>query len=500
MSSSEILWYCCNCRWASPAMLSELYPTCVSCGHETCSDCIHGTNQPTEKKKNRDTKNNEALQSRASSPPVRNTAADLYLPLSKGMPTDLAHSSQNVTEIGLIECSPRSCQWDNFDPSDLVSTVNQDTFTAGLFNTESSFDLGDSLTYQFDLSSGSYPLQDKWSVDMPSDDTIAPLPQLQLDTGSAEAYADESGLEVHKLGASCNYSYSIEPQILKSSFLDGVNLANDSQLLNKLIPNNPQYSTSWTSHPDRQATESYPQDTLIYAPTPRIVNPPHLASKTGPMEYQVEAFSSPKSRRSNSSCSKNGDDEQIVKKRLISQGDRKDGYAGGTAEACESCSAATEPNKDKPLACLFYKRNPDLYASCIFKDFKTISTLRQHLNKDHKLGPYHCTSCWDTFSDKKSLEAHKNCQPTGGIPVDRLPTIYKARDSFSTKWYWTWRKLFGEKTPPPKCPHRHHIQDMKCYNLRQFSRYLASKGTSFTIHEIDDAISKWVASNPKPFK
>ncbi|KAI0836782.1 hypothetical protein F5Y06DRAFT_273352 [Hypoxylon sp. FL0890] len=519
MSSSEIFWYCCSCLWGGPGgMPPELHPGCVSCGHPRCRECFQDIVQPThllypELEITTGTKHNEALQiSRAALLPAGNAAVDQ----SPSLPhTDVTRPSQNATgpvgvgvsgvselEIsefsGDSECTPRSCQWDNFDPPDLVSTNDKDLFATGLFGTESSFNFEDTLVPQIDLSWDSYPInQDQWEADIePNGEITATRHSLHQNTGSTNAcvpFADGHDLQM-KLGTDTNYAYTFEPQAPTLSFFGEINPVNSYQ-----ISGDSQHSTPWMSHASGSTPESlHPQDMpTIHAPTAQTVNPSYLLPKIEPLEYQSKAFSSSGSLPSFSEL-KDKDGEQIANERLISHADGKDEYAGPITKACESCLSATESDKAKPLACLFYKRNPELYSTCIYKAFKNISALRQHLDNDHKLGPYHCTNCWDSFSDKKLLETHANCQETGGIPVDQLPTISKTRDSPIKKWYWTWKKLFGERTPPLKCPHTHPIPDMKYHNLRQFSRYLAAKGTTFTISDINDAILKWVASNPEP--
>ncbi|KAI1144930.1 hypothetical protein F4825DRAFT_475309 [Nemania diffusa] len=112
-------------------------------------------------------------------------------------------------------------------------------------------------------------------------------------------------------------------------------------------------------------------------------------------------------------------------------------------------------NGSPRLACLFYKYDHDLHANCALKKFSSIGHLRQHLNKRHKLGPNHCKSCWRTFGTADSLTRHRYCVPTGGVPVDRLPEFPRMRLPADKKWYWGWKKLFGEAIVPPQCPYYH---------------------------------------------
>ncbi|KAI1140223.1 hypothetical protein F5Y05DRAFT_309990 [Hypoxylon sp. FL0543] len=499
-------------------MPPELHPRCVSCGHVRCTDCLRDTVQPSERDdelmyskltKTGNTENNEApapQTGRAALLPAGNTAAEQALPSTKNVRKDLTRSSQNRT--GLIgvpepetsrfgedgECTPRSCQWDHFDPPDLLIN-DKDKFQADLFDTELSFDFEDLLNSQVDLSSSPYFVnQGQWDADIVPNDGVAatchPLPQLIGDISGTEPpvpYENGYDLRIQKLGTDSAYEHTVEPQVPLSSSFEEASSYSGYQLSGN--------SALWISQANELAPGSVNQQaTPIYAPTAQTVDPSLLLSSIEPLKYPSEVFSPPEPLPSSSLRAKNEDDEQITDEGPISRVCRKDGYAG---EACESCLSTSGSAKAKALACLFYKRNPELYSSCIYKSFKTISALRQHLDNEHKLGPYHCTSCWDSFSDKKSLETHTNCQQTGGIPVDKLPTISKARGSPNTKWYWTFKKLFGESSPLPRCPHTHPIPDMKYHNIRQFIRYLASKGTMFTISDIEDAMPRWIASNPE---
>ncbi|KAI1806122.1 hypothetical protein F4811DRAFT_511882 [Daldinia bambusicola] len=202
-------------------------------------------------------------------------------------------------------------------------------------------------------------------------------------------------------------------------------------------------------------------------------------------------------RRNSDGCQSN------INKRKFYQEDPEDRPAHKTFRACESCSSTTSIDENRPLACLFYKRDPARYASCIKKKFKNISALRQHLDNDHRLGVYHCKSCWDSFADQESLDAHAPCEPTNGSSVDQLPPIPKARGpnpnaKFNNKWYWAWKKLFGEKTALPDCPYSHPTRDMAGHLFNQFLQDLTTQGTKLDVRGFEEAMSQWLASYPEP--
>ncbi|KAI0111876.1 hypothetical protein F4814DRAFT_369774 [Daldinia grandis] len=192
-----------------------------------------------------------------------------------------------------------------------------------------------------------------------------------------------------------------------------------------------------------------------------------------------------------------------INKRKFYQEDREDRPALKAFRACELCSSIASNDENRSLACLFYKRDPARHASCIKKKFKNISALRQHLDNDHKLGVYHCKSCWNSFADQRSLDAHAACEPTYGSSVDQLPPIPKARGpnpntTFNNKWYWTWKKLFGERTALPDCPYSHPTRDMAGHLFSQLLQDLTTQGTELDIHGFREAISQWLTSYPEP--
>lgn len=108
--------------------------------------------------------------------------------------------------------------------------------------------------------------------------------------------------------------------------------------------------------------------------------------------------------------------------------------------ACNSCML-DKAVLGKPLACVFFKYNPEKHSSCMQKSFKDIGHLGQHVKKHHR----------------------------GKIPP--IPRAHQKNSNW--KWYWIWGKLFHERLPPPKCPYPHPDQDMKAHNLHQFFRGLS---------------------------
>ncbi|ETS77031.1 hypothetical protein PFICI_10905 [Pestalotiopsis fici W106-1] len=129
--------------------------------------------------------------------------------------------------------------------------------------------------------------------------------------------------------------------------------------------------------------------------------------------------------------------------------DEKDGTGDSKRTRPDSDNGSPTGDSKNVLACHFYKMNPRQHLECLQRGFHNISALGQHLGKQHKLGPIHCGNCWTSFTSDGELRAHLPlCKPTGGIAVDHLPDVPKTRQDPSWKWYWIWRKLFPNFTPP----------------------------------------------------
>ncbi|KAI0539232.1 hypothetical protein GGR58DRAFT_464958 [Xylaria digitata] len=141
----------------------------------------------------------------------------------------------------------------------------------------------------------------------------------------------------------------------------------------------------------------------------------------------------------------------------------------GTADASRYCEAC-ESSGEQRLACPFYKYEPQRHLSCMSKGFKTIGHLGQHLKQSHKLKPNHCKLCWRSFETADLLTNHTQyCIRTGGVSVDNLPEFPRMRLPAEKKWYWGWKKLFGQAAALPQCPFSHPIQDLKAHLWAQYT-------------------------------
>ncbi|KAI1100204.1 hypothetical protein F4804DRAFT_54980 [Jackrogersella minutella] len=483
MSSSQLVWYCCCCydRGVPCWGLSyELHPACVECGHRICSDCrgeeIWGGTSDTLSSESEGngtliTKHNfrelgEALryengalpsnskaspkQTQSTTPsryfhPTENTLSTFPEPATSIHPKhgQIEPISEAELEIGRLcehyedgERTPRS----TVDPTDLDMKNIQ--FPLDPFG-PCDFDQGDLFSYPYP------PHQDTKEPDVfPNDDNQSAAP--------SAGFFDNIDIELFKtLDLEYNYEPHSSPCAVSGSFLSGFDAITEiGPAIDDPTPGS--YSHNITS--------------LLQLPN-EFCQLPATEPLAGPNETSPPILVTP-----NPPKHKYEDRQQTTKESNLSQADCEHAHIDVIDRACKFCALSTKPTTARTLACLFYKHNPSLYERCFHKEFKNISALRQHLDKDHKLGTHHCSSCWISFNDEMSLTAHKDsCQPTGGIPVDKLPPIYKAHDNPGKKWYWTFRQLFGHTATPPKCPYPHPRQDL----LDQFCQHLEAKGTKF---------------------
>lgn len=157
--------------------------------------------------------------------------------------------------------------------------------------------------------------------------------------------------------------------------------------------------------------------------------------------------------------------QQNLDKKILSQEPSPRPYPSKDTKACNSCLSDAAV-LEKPLACVFYKYNPEQYSSCMQKSFRDIGALGQHLKREHH---------------------------------GKLPTIPKVHQkSPNWKWYWIWGKLFG-RYPPPKCPYLHPKQDMKAHIIHQFFRDLGGFHTaSVDVGRKVQTLTQHISSSQEP--
>ncbi|RWA13395.1 hypothetical protein EKO27_g1741 [Xylaria grammica] len=153
----------------------------------------------------------------------------------------------------------------------------------------------------------------------------------------------------------------------------------------------------------------------------------------------------------------------------VPQSSRANRITTGAPKKYECCKSSCKQR----LACPFYKYEPQLHPNCMFKSFKTIGHMGQHLKQNHKLKPNHCKLCWRSFETTDLLTNHTQyCVQTGGVSVNGMGKFPRMRWPVEKKWYWCWEKLFGKEVMQPECPFSHPIDDLQSHLLAQYNNPL----------------------------
>ncbi|KAI1452180.1 hypothetical protein F4805DRAFT_44381 [Annulohypoxylon moriforme] len=497
----ETIWFCCQCSYRTCGVSSRLHPSCVNCQEPRCPDCIQetvfgeeaGGRGPLYPRNEKDgvTIEREALrgdhhefgalqettqpfterasQLRAKSSsvdqiPFNYSAATKETSANTPEPVPLLHYGYNETRLtgpisgdeseisrpSLVyadadrECTPHSCP-DTTDPSDSPETIDKDANSASRLFGEGYVNPRIYHNNHSDLSANLY-YQDP-----------DPIDELLLNTGGAED--DEFGPFDLNLEIAYDGADAVQPQRLQWD-APGFGFPTDVNAYNAAFP------LDNFKLPDFRLNDTIESLSMPYQ-MPATESPTDQSETSPPPAPFAPGHQNP--------------DRQLI---------TENGHASQDIRACMSCLATAELD-GKPLACVFYKFNPNAYFRCSSREFKTIGHLRQHLDKYHKLKEYDCKRCWASFSDEGSLKRHTECQPMGGIPVNDLGPISKARGiNPNTKWLSTFKQLFGENIPLPECPYPHAKQDFQNYTVQNFVRDLEAKGTALTLDQIKEVAAE----------
>ncbi|KAI2627345.1 hypothetical protein GGS26DRAFT_592372 [Hypomontagnella submonticulosa] len=505
----DTLWYCCNCGYGGMSL--QLNTSCVEvlCGHKKCRYCCAeytrsrsaslypgGIASKEALRSNHKARQgtHQQLISRAASPlrviasattgdspslghsPTKEPLKAIPKPTTAQ--TDSGHI--DTEPIGLLhpeiggsneafedgECTPRSCDFDTIEPINLISDISDTENGAHPANCIlEPVRHEDLLTYPFDPSPNSYFLHTcEGSPDfLPYDGhpEVEHLPEVGHGPGIIEAFLkslDEIGTcEIQLPDASHNHIYPLEPH---------------TSAFGTEISENHQHPTLWLNPPSDASPESHlPSLSYNESFSPFPIQFSGASHQLPDMELSAtdQNGAAPLPGPGPQHLT-GGNCWQASKKRKFSQ---EDGEVVHGDRACEACRLKMGRDESMSLACLFYKRDPGHHQNCMQKKFNNISALGQHLSKEHAVR-----------------------EPTDG--TEKLATISKSRSGPNTKWFWTWRKLFGEREAPPKCPYTHPIQDMTNYILTQSLKDFHTKETKLDINEIREIVSRWIASNLEP--
>ncbi|OTA98607.1 hypothetical protein M426DRAFT_17241 [Hypoxylon sp. CI-4A] len=512
-----ILWYCCMCGYGG--MSTENNPECVDCKrHPKCKKCPlqrglatekdtilytekEGTDKHEALRKNSNRHKHETSSQVTHHAPVSRAASLIQgsTPLRLSSPQ---HTPRNISEPPYLIPLNQS----NFGPIsgseaeisrsgertprnvDLPEEAIDVTTPKSGFDNNAAFE--DFLIGRVDFDPFFYAETKGFTDIFHHDSSAGRQSSLPRSPPYGEETVNTDDVEFQFQEVSCdNQRFTIDPQktwITPPTYSSSTYVAS--------TPGNLQYPTLPTDPIDNSPAGTFQHEHSFYSPMVQplqasyeaqdVLSPAHPAEIASPLAVPAPRHLDYASKES----------QQLTKKRKFSRREQGDEEIDRAIQACEHCLLALKPDEDRRLACPFYKRNPGRYSHCFQKEFKNVSALRQHLDKDHKLGKHHCSNCWDTFPDQSSLKAHAGCQPTGGVPVNQLPKVSKARGGPESKWYWIWRKLFGEVTPEPKCPYPHPMQDMAGHIFSHFVQYVAAQGA-----EVDNGVKghmlQFLASN-----
>ncbi|KAL7622760.1 hypothetical protein AAE478_006438 [Parahypoxylon ruwenzoriense] len=138
--------------------------------------------------------------------------------------------------------------------------------------------------------------------------------------------------------------------------------------------------------------------------------------------------------------------------------------------ACDSCLAVIHTNEKMPFACPFYKRDPRQHSRCMHKGLTDIGKVKEHLVKYHPL-------------------------------VNQLSRTTKVSASHNKKWYWMWRRLFGEIIPAPSCPYMHPEEDFRAWIYTQLPRDVAEGHVPREIvSQLKEVLGQRTHPNGQPFE
>ncbi|KAI1389600.1 uncharacterized protein F4822DRAFT_427945 [Hypoxylon trugodes] len=465
LERQDVSWYCCRCPHGE--MPEKLVDGCVECGHMKCASCgrepehhiwppkvggdeaLHGTHQWISESSTRMGDTTVAEPFLSLSPPSKRASIGTFDSVAQTHPSQSEVTSEiwrnpepdQSYEGG--ESTPRTSSPDSLAPFDSILDANRDAGpTVSLFKHQGTSD----FQYYFPGHTNTVP-----TLDQPYPD-VGNIPE--------EKWPNEKGacqFESQSWDTSRNYISSLEPPSMAVE--------------PTCVSHSNQQPALWT---DYSSITQYPIHSLQIPSIGDLSHPDEMpsaqySSLPGPAYYET------------------GHRHQATNKRKLSQDDNEIKHTDRVAGACKICLPTTKLNRGGPLACYFYKRNPSGHPGCRHKEFQEIRTLVQHLKSAHKLREHHCRSCWESFKDRESLEAHSNCQGAGGRPVDELPPIPKHRGDPKKKWYYIWKKLYGEDTPPT-CPHPHPEHDL----FDPFFQYLVEREVTY-VPQLREFFSQWVS-------
>jgi hypothetical protein len=164
------------------------------------------------------------------------------------------------------------------------------------------------------------------------------------------------------------------------------------------------------------------------------------------------------------------------KRRLSGEGD-----SGSDIMAAGSKRAKTEPQKEKMLACPYWKKDSGKYACCFKWKFKEVKRMKQHLRRCHI--KIRCPRCQEDFRDTDSRDLHIRAGICALQPdvidermnerqIKKLGARGPANQTQYDRWYVVWDILFPG-TAKPDSP---FLDDDIPEGLFEFQEYCRRSG------------------------
>lgn len=112
------------------------------------------------------------------------------------------------------------------------------------------------------------------------------------------------------------------------------------------------------------------------------------------------------------------------------------------------------------FACPFFKLDPHGHQDCMFKKLRTIATVKQHLSREHKIGPSFCDRCYHRFPKKDREEEIRQHHADDTIckKPNAKPWEYKMHEKINPRkgrglsenetWFMIFETLFPQAYRP----------------------------------------------------
>lgn len=158
----------------------------------------------------------------------------------------------------------------------------------------------------------------------------------------------------------------------------------------------------------------------------------------------------------------------------------------------------------RELACHYYNMNPKQHSTCVAKTFPNSASLMEHLRTRHSpRGPHSCNACFQPFPSEAALHTHTTsgvCRPTGGVYVDKLPTVVRRRGTLASRWYVVWQQLFPDFERPcsPYADRNHEIDQFVQSCMRLLKTATPELAPQSVVALLQNESLRWRSESAEP--